>query len=154
MSKLSCYQKGCPFFEPEKCHTVFPSQGRAKLRVFCSAIAKKNTQLSPYLTQKPCKRFPINNVSFGQTTLTSKIRVLIWNFFTGASSRWSKSCWPPLRTGRHRSGNAIREPIHIWLPQYHILFYTRFRIYGPRWDQLKIDHIAEIQVKFWIYGQF
>ena len=32
--------------------------------------------------------------------------------------------------------------------------YTRFRIYGPRWDHLKIDHIAEIQVKFWIYGQF
>ena len=31
--------------------------------------------------------------------------------------------------------------------------YTGSRIYGPRWDQLKIDHIAEIQVKFWIYGQ-
>ena len=26
--------------------------------------------------------------------------------------------------------------------------YTRFRIFGPRWDHLKIDHIAEIQVKF------
>ena len=35
-----------------------------------------------------------------------------------------------------------------------MLMYTGFRIYGPRWDQLKIDHIAEIQVQFWIYGQF
>ena len=32
--------------------------------------------------------------------------------------------------------------------------YTQFQIYGPCWDHLKIDHIAKIQVKLWIYGQF
>ena len=32
--------------------------------------------------------------------------------------------------------------------------YTGSRIYGPPRDREKIDHIAEIQVQFWIYGQF
>ena len=33
--------------------TWFSNQGRAKLRVFCEAIARKSTQLSPSLTRKP-----------------------------------------------------------------------------------------------------
>ena len=48
-------------------YTGFSSRGKAKLRVFHSAIArKKSTQLSPSLIQKPCTgRIGSNNTQLG-----------------------------------------------------------------------------------------
>ena len=42
---------------------------------------------------------------------------------------------------------------HEVLKSFVLFNYTRFRIYGPRWDHLKVDHIVEIDLNLTLYQE-